>query len=260
MTTLVSRAAFLVSALALSATPAMAGDWYLSGSIGALNQSDSDNEGATGAFTTGNLGDGSTLAVADGTPYGWNTDFETGASYAIEVGKRTDKGLRFGAEGVFTNADVDTHTNVTLGGGSIDAVDAAAIAGSPDPLGVTVAQVVADGRGEISQQALFANVYYDFTSSSAITPYVGAGIGVSDVDVEYRPSDIGVIDDGQTKFAYQGKAGLTLSFDSPLEVFGEVAYRATSDVETRNDLFPGSLDIENKQFSFGAGVRFAFGG
>lgn len=93
-----------------------------------------------------------------------------------------------------------------------------------------------------------------------IQPYVGLGIGFSDVDVEYRPSDIGVINDGKTKFAYQGKLGLTLDFDGPLEAFGEVAYRATGDVETDNGLFPGTLDIENKATSVSLGLRYRFGG
>lgn len=254
-----SICATLLLTAAIPAAPALAQDIYIGGSIGIVNQSDSDNSGITGAFTTGNLGDGSTLDVAAGTDYGWTTEFDSGVSYALEIGKRYDSGLRFAIEGVSTSADVDTHTNVTLGGGDIGALDAASVAGSPTALGVTVAQVVADGQGELKQSALFANAYYDFNKGGMLQPYLGAGIGLSDVNVEYSPSAIGIIDDGQTKFVYQGKAGVTLNFDSPLEIFGEVAYRATGDVETDNDLFPGTLDIENKQTSFSAGLRYKFG-
>ena len=253
--TYISTAAILL----LSATPAFAGETYIAGSVGIANQSSSDNTGETGAFTTGNLGDGSTLDVAAGTDYGWNTEFDSGSTFAVEIGKKMDTGLRFGLEGVRTKADVDTHTGVTLGGGAIGSLDAAAVAGSPDPLGVTVAQVVADGQGDLSQTALFANVYYDFNKAGVIQPYLGGGVGVSSVDVDYQPSGIAIIDDGQTKFAYQGKAGATLVFDSPFELYGEVAYRATSDVETDNSLFPGSLDIENKQTTFSVGFRYSFG-
>jgi len=52
---------------------------------------------------------------------------------------------------------------------------------------------------------------------------------------------------------------ITIVFDSPFELYGEVAYRATSDVETDNSLFPGSLDIENKQTTFSVGFRYSFG-
>jgi opacity protein-like surface antigen len=232
---------------------------YISGSIGAVNQSSSDNEGVTGAFTTGDIGDGSTIDVAAGTDYGWNTEFDGGEAFALELGKRYSNGVRLGLEYVNTSADVDTHTGVTLGGGAIGALDAAAIAGAPEPLGVTIADVVADGQGDLKQSAVFLNAYYDFNSGGMLQPYLGAGVGFSDVKVDYMPSAIQVIDDSETKFAYQGKAGVTIAFDSPLELFGEVAYRATSDVETDNVLFTGTLDIENKQTSFSAGLRFKFG-
>ena len=259
MKTLSTRLLAAAALVATAAMPALAQDYYISGSVGLVDQSNSSNEGVTGAFTTGNLGDGTTLDVAAGTDYGWETEFDSGTAFALELGMRKDSGLRFGLEGVLSSADVETHRDVTLGGGAIGALDAASIASSADPLGVTVAQVVADGQGEIEQTALFLNGYYDFALSDTLSPYLGVGVGLADVDVTYAPSGIGVIDDGQTKFAYQGKAGLTLGFDAPVEVFGEVAYRATSDVETENTLFPGTLDVENKQLAFSAGLRFTFG-
>jgi len=254
----------LKSVAALAAGVMMAGmaqaqDWYVGGSIGYVQQNDSDNAGTTGAFTTGNLGDGSTLDVAAGTAYGWSTEFDNGTSFGAEIGARYDSGLRSGVELVFSESDVDTHTDVTLGGGSIDAVDAAAIAGSPDPLGATVAQIVADGQGDISQTAIFANAYYDFNRTGSLQPYVGAGLGFADVDVTYSPSGVGVINDGETKFAYQIKAGATWSVNDAWELFGEYAYRATDDIEVNNDLFPGTLNIENEQNVFQVGARFKFG-
>ena len=246
-----------VSAFALSSA-AHASDVYVSGSFGLTDQSTSSNSGQTGAFTTGNLGDGTTLDVAAGTAYGWDTAFDGGSVFAIELGKKLDSGLRFGLEGLKSEADVDTHTDVTLGGGAIGGLDAASIASSPDPLGVTVAQVVADGQGDISQTALFVNAYYDFNKQGTLQPYLGVGVGLSDVEVDYRPSAIQVIDDSQTKLAYQAKAGVTVVFDSPLEVFAEVAYRATDDIDASNELFPGNLEIENEQTSASLGLRFKF--
>jgi opacity protein-like surface antigen len=244
---------------ALIGAPALAQEWYAGGSIGYAVQSDSNNSGTTGAFTTGNLGDGTTLDVAAGTPYGWKTEFDNGMGYSAEFGARYSNGFRTGLELSYTKADVDTHTGVTLGGGSIDALDAASIAGSPTALGVTVADVVADGRGDISSTSVFANAYYDFNRNSVLQPYVGAGIGFSDVNVKYNPSGIGVIDDGESKLAYQVKAGLTWMAGESWEVYGEYAYRATDDIEVNTDLFPGKLNIENQQNLFSLGVRYRFG-
>ncbi|MEL6474345.1 MAG: outer membrane beta-barrel protein [Pseudomonadota bacterium] len=248
----------VVTCAALFAAPAVAQEWYVGGSIGLNAQNDSDNSGQTGAFTTGNLGDGSTLDVAANTPYGWNTAFDDGLALAAEAGLRYDNGFRSGIELVYTDADVDTHTGVTLGGGSIDAVDAAALAGAPDPLGVSVGDLVADGRGEISSTGIFANVYYDFARGSAIEPYVGAGIGFLDTDVEYAPSGVGIIDDGETKFAYQVKVGATFRATERIDIYGEYAYRATEDIEVNNALFPGTLEIENQQNVFSIGARYRF--
>ncbi|MEL7111653.1 MAG: outer membrane beta-barrel protein [Pseudomonadota bacterium] len=239
---------------------ASAQEYYVGGSIGFTQQNDSDNSGSTGAFTTGNLGDGSTLDVAAGTAYGWSTEFDGGTAFSGEFGARYGNGFRAGVEIVYSQADVDTHTGVTLGGGSIDGLDAASIASSPDPLGATVAQVVADGRGDITNTGIFFNGYYDFNQGGAFQPYVGAGIGYADVEVSYQPSGITVIDDSEGKLGYQVKAGATYMLQNNWELFGEYAYRATEDIELTNQLFPGTLEIENTQNVFSVGARFKFGG
>ncbi|MEM8615935.1 MAG: P44/Msp2 family outer membrane protein [Pseudomonadota bacterium] len=253
--TLTTGVAFLALAGAAAAQ-----EYYVGGSLGLNNQSDSDNSGVTGAFTTGNLGDGSTLDVAAGTDYGWTTEFDSGAAFGLEFGARYANGLRAAVEFAYTGADVDTHKDVTLGGGSIDGLDAASIAGATDPIGATVAQVVSVGRGDITNTAFFVNGYYDFNRESSFQPYVGVGLGFSDVSVNYQPSGIEVIDGSETKFAYQGKLGVTWWLNPSVEVFGEYAYRATEDIELNNELFPGTLDIENQSNSFSIGARYRFGG
>ncbi len=250
----------IAAASILVAGTATAQEYYVGGSVGIAQQNDSNNDGSTGAFTTGNLGDGSTLDVAAGTPYGWDTEFDSGTSFSGEFGARFGNGWRAGAEIVNSSTDVDTHTSVTLGGGSIDGVDAAAIAGSPTPLGATVAAVVADGQGEISNTGVFINGYYDFNPDGALQPYLGAGIGFANVDVAYQPSGITVINDSETKLAYQVKAGATWRLVGQWELFGEYAYRATEDLEFDNQLFPGALNIENTQNVFSIGARYRFGG
>lgn len=255
-----SLSKFIAIMIASASTSALAhaDGWYVGGSIGINNQSESDNSGQTGAFTTGNLGDGTTLDVAAGTPYGWNTEFDSGMAYSLEAGLRYDSGWRSGIEIARTDADVDTHTGVTLGGGPIGTLDAASIAGSPTPLGVTVADVVADGRGDITSTSVFVNAYYDFNRGGSIEPYLGAGIGYSDVEVAYNPSGIGVVNGSESKFAYQGKAGATYALAPNWGVYAEYTYRATEDIELQNQLFPGTLEIENQSHLFSIGVRYRF--
>ncbi|MEO0754063.1 MAG: EAL domain-containing protein [Pseudomonadota bacterium] len=105
-----------IAALSLcvaAASQANAQEWYVGGTIALAQQNDSDNSGQTGAFTTGNLGDGSTLDVADGTAYGWSTEFDSGFAIAAEAGLKYANNFRSGVELVYTQSDVDTHSNVT---------------------------------------------------------------------------------------------------------------------------------------------------
>ena len=246
-------------AIAMATTSAAyAQEWYVGGSIGTLMQDDSDNAGKTGAFTTGNGAPAvpNGTAVAAGTPYGWKTEFEDGTAASAEVGLRYGGGLRSGLELAYSKADVDRHSGVTLGGAVIDGVDAAVLTGSATQLGATVGAVVDDGRGEITNTGVFANVYYDFDLGNGLQPYVGAGIGFAQVEVDYSPSGVGIINDDDTAFAWQLKGGLTWKFDPRWEAYGEYAYRQTDDLSFDNKLFPGTLNIENSQSVVSLGLRY----
>jgi opacity protein-like surface antigen len=254
--TLIIGAAFVFTATAA----AHAQEWYAGGSIGVLMQDDSDNTGSTGAFNTGNGAPAvpNRTAVAAGTPYGWKTEFEDGMAASAEVGMRYGGGLRSGVELAYTKSDVDRHSGVSLGGTIIDGVDAAVLTGSATQLGATVGAVVDDGRGEITNTAVFANLYYDFNMGGTIEPYVGAGIGFAQVEVDYTPSGVGIINGDDTALAWQLKGGVTWKFDPRWEAYGEYAYRQTDDITLDNRLFPGTLDIKNTQSVFSVGVRFKF--
>jgi len=234
---------------------------YVGGSLGYTVQNDSDNSGRTGAFTTGNGGTAVPFgtAIADGTPYGWSTEFDDGYALSLETGVKSDRGFRSGLELTYQNTDIDKHKNVTLDGGSIDGIDAGALTGSATTLGATVGDVVADGQGSIESTSLFFNGYYDFATGSRFSPYLGAGIGLSEVKVDYSPSGVSIIDDKEMKFAYQLKAGASVDVSDRFEVYGEYAYRATDELEVGNQLFPGTLDIENTSNVFAVGGRLKFG-
>lgn len=256
------NALLALGASSLFALPVAAQEWYAGGSIGYALQQDSSNSGTTGAFTTGNGAPALPFgtAIAAGTPYGWETEFDNGYSLSGEFGARYANGFRSGIELAYSQADVDTHSRVNVAGTLIDGVDAAVLTGSPTQLGVTVGQVVATpGGDEIESTSIFANLYYDFNRDGLISPYVGAGLGYSDVSVTYRPSGVGIIDDSEGKLAYQLKAGATWSVSERIDLYGEAAYRATDDVELQNQLFPGTLNIENRQTVFSIGARYKFG-
>jgi opacity protein-like surface antigen len=242
--------------------PASAGDWYLGGSLGFLMQDDSNNSGVfIEDFSTGN-GDPAVpfgTVLESGTAVGWATEFDDGLAFSLEGGMRYDSGLRSGIELSYGTADVTSHMGVTVAGAlDIDGVDAAVLTGSDVQLGATVGEVVAAGRGDITTLSLFANAYYDFNRDGKFQPYVGAGLGFSDVDITFNPSGVGIVNDGETLFAYQLKLGGTLQFNDTWEGYAEYTHRDVGDVEVNVDLIPATLEIENQQGLFSVGVRYRY--
>lgn len=248
-------------ALAISGT-AFAQDTtgYVRGALGASFLKDSSNRGEfVPDFTiAGTALDGVTLP--EGTPLGWETEFENGLSTSLAAGFKTGS-VRIEVEYARSQNDVDTHSGVFAGDVQLDEVDATVLVkGVTDDLGVTTGALVANGQGDITANYLFANAMYDLTADDApVQPYVGAGIGLGFVGVDYSPSDTPIIDDDETVFAYQVMAGARVPFSGGWSGFGELSYRGTSDVETDIGLFGGELDIENRGTILEIGLQYDFG-
>lgn len=252
---------FFLAAIAVSAAPlSFAQENYVSLSAGASLLQDSDNSGAlTRNFTTGA---GTTIpagtVLPSGTSLGWTTEFDTGYSASAAIGRRFGDSWRGEIEIGYQSNDVDRHSGVRVGGGLIDAQDAGVlITGSPN-LGVTVGALVDDGRGSVATTFLMGNVYYDLPAWGSITPYVGAGLGVGMVEVDYSPSGVSIIDDDATVVAYQAVFGATLGLNEQMSLFAQYRYRATGDVETDSALLPAQLDIENGSSTLEGGLRIRF--
>jgi opacity protein-like surface antigen len=249
----------LASVLAISA-PAAA-QTYVSGSAGLLLKGDSDNAGAlTRDFTTG---DGVAVpagtVLAEGTDIAWTTEFENGLFLAGAAGYRLNENLRFEFEISYDSTDVDSHADVTAGGGPIGAADAAVLITGSAPLGVTVADLVADGQGEVTTTGYAINAFYDLPlEGTDFTLYGGLGLGLAEVSVEYIPSGVAVINDDEMVGLFQIMAGASYPLGENLEGFGGYRYRVTEDAETEASLFPTTLDIENQSHVFELGVRLSF--
>lgn len=232
---------------------------YLAISGGASMLRDSDNAGAfNGAFTTGA---GTTIpagtVLPDGTEVGWMTKFNTGFAISAAYGRRYGP-FRGEMELVWQRNNVDTHVNVAAAGIPLGGEDAGIlITGSPN-LGVNVADLVADGQGDVRTIFIMANAIYDFRNQSPLTPYVGGGVGAGFTKVDYSPSGVGVIDDRSTQFAWQVTAGVSWAVAPTAEIYAGYRYRATSDVSVKADLFSADFDIQNRASIVEGGLRWWF--
>ncbi|MFN3513080.1 MAG: outer membrane protein [Phenylobacterium sp.] len=106
--------------------------------------------------------------------------------------------------------------------------------------------------GDAQILAGFANAYYDFNPGGQWRPFVGAGLGFGQVKV-----DSPLIDDEDTGFAYQLKAGVGYRFDERLT--GEVAYRylGVTDIELGSG--PTKIDGDVSTHAVTVGLRYQLG-
>ena len=100
--------------------------------------------------------------------------------------------------------------------------DGVLITGNVGDLGVTVGDLVANGQGEMQTKSLFLNAYYDFENSTNFTPFLGGGLGYSNIDVNYKPSDVEIINDDDDVFSYQVSGGVSYAFNDQFHVVGSV--------------------------------------
>jgi len=88
-------------------------------------------------------------------------------------------------------------------------------------------------EGDITSTSFLLNGYYDFKNKSRFTPFIGAGIGGSRVEVStITVPGYGVIDScvDDTVFAYQFSAGVTYTVNEMVVFDVKYRYFATSDV------------------------------
>ena len=109
---------------------------------------------------------------------------------------------------------------------------------------------------EISCLAAMANVYYDFATGSAFTPFVGAGLGYALMQVEgwhdHHDADV---------FAYQLMAGCGYAFSEKVTIDLQYRMFATQDpeFETRDPEF-GHIRIDSEYMTNNLmlGLRYNF--
>lgn len=258
-TTVFARTA--LGALLAAAPLAQAADVYVGATYGIVDMDDIDTDGTfTSDFVTGQVSDvpGSPLTIPAGSPVSWETELDDGDGFGLVFGMKFDL-FRAEIEYSLTNNDVDSHGGVNAAGIDLDGIDAGILlTGNTDDLGITVGELVGNGQGEVETSSFFVNAYYDFKNNSAWTPFVGAGIGYANVEVEYSPSNVDIIDDDDDVFAWQIMGGVSYAFNDQFEVTGSIRYRETDEAEFNSDLLGAEFDIETETLIYDLGIRYNF--
>lgn len=115
--------------------------------------------------------------------------------------------------------------------------------------------ISADASGDISSLAFLINGYFDFVNDSAFTPYISAGLGYAQIDLnDFNVAGSGESDYSQddTVFAYQIGAGIGYAVSEKLTIDLKYRYFATEDPEF------DTTEAEAASHNFIAGVRVYF--
>jgi len=146
-------------------------------------------------------------------------DFDTGFGLGIAVGNDYG-GDRLEVEFGYQENDLDT----VKGGGKSYALP-----------------------GDVSGMGLLVNGYHDFKTTSTVTPFIGAGIGFANVEL-----DMPGYNEDDNVFAYQVGAGLSFAVNQEVNLDLKYRYFGTTDPE-----FDG-IEAEYSSHNVYAGIRVAF--
>lgn len=116
--------------------------------------------------------------------------------------------------------------------------------------------------GELEARSYFLNGYYHFNADGRLSPYLGAGIGYADVELD----DFGVtpvpevLRDDDAGFAWQLMAGVEARFGSGWRLFADYRWLAADGLEVTVSPAAGSLDseIDLETHTMAIGVRYSF--
>ena len=114
-------------------------------------------------------------------------------------------------------------------------------------------------NGDLTSNSLFANGYYDFKNNSPLVPYLGAGIGYANVELNHIRSDAGYgsYSNDDSVFAYKLMAGVSYAINKNVAI--DLSYRYVGAANPSFDEGYGSTtDFEFSSHNFLLGARYTF--
>ena len=202
------------------------------------------SEESTGLYLTGNIGTSSFTSAdwkgeVSGLAYKGDLKFDDGTGW--ELGLGYDFG-RFRSELSYGNSNNDIK--------SISAkINEGILSGT---------SVESSASGDLKISSILINGYLDFPigKQKKLTPYLGAGIGGSKLDIDNITVAGEELESANTwLFGYQGKLGVNYALTNSFNIFGEGTYSVFSDMGVAGDEYAleSSSDV-----NYRAGVTLKF--
>ena len=171
-----------------------------------------------------------------GTKYDLESDIEDVFAYEIEFGKQIEN-WRLAISYAKSEPKQENITATTGGVGATASI-------SPKPT--------------YDVKSIMFNVYRDFPRDGNFTPYVGVGLGSTNVEMQtytttVAGTDIAVTDDGRDLFTWDLKAGVTYDLNEKTDLYGEFSYLKTEDFDEDGINYDGLASA-----NLMAGIKFKF--
>lgn len=238
--------------LAILTGHATAGDLYIVAGGGSVTMAGGEN--------VGRMAD-----PADEEPassFVFDSRYAEGIFLTAGYGKRSAYGpFRSELELSYTKQDVQKHTRPRLDGANAADLPATNIFGPGTSPDLSVAALLGDARGSIQAGTIMLNAYWDIpVGHDGVLPYLGAGVGGSYVNAEFRPGNLDFISDQDLVLSYQAMAGFQARVADAHFIRAGIRYRATGDVEVKTDIptFGETFELDMKQVIFEIGFRRDF--
>lgn len=206
----------------------------------------------------------------------WSDDFDNGWVIGAALGYDFGTGLRSELEFAYRSFDIDSGINVSAGYYGYYGIPYVAY---PTGAGTTFTGVVGpyttaasanfsgNSSGDVSVWSLMMNLWYDFDMGGPIMPFIGGGVGVAQMNVDYSAvvtvtfttvptygTTTAVVkyaaDGDDFVFAYQFGGGLAYEFAGGAVLSAQYRYFGTTDADV------GSSSIKAESHNFLLGLAF----
>jgi opacity protein-like surface antigen len=111
----------------------------------------------------------------------------------------------------------------------------------------------------VNKNSALASLYWDVDLKSRFSPYIGAGIGYSSLNVSASSDAFATYDSYQANgLGYQAKAGINYLINNRSDMFAEAVYRGMG----RYQAYDGSTNYQYNNYNswgFQIGARYRFG-
>ena len=188
-----------------------------------------------------------------------DTGFDFGRFANLAAGLTVTDTFRIEAEVSYLQHDVEVSRAFQMENQDLDENETSRLVVSQGAPRLDYDQIVAEGLGRVETKATFANGVYDLPFGGAnFAPYIGAGVGVAQTNLNYTPGGTALLNESDTVVAYQFMLGAHYQAGRKTDVTFGARYRGMGTADITVDLLPPEFSFEGEGFVGEIGLRRTF--